>query len=87
MTMTRERVPSTRTQSTAIVTAAFGQNGVLTIVSTFILVYLVQYAHISVRGIAVVTGILTAARSASDGRSVSAAPRNGPTVRCGDFRN
>lgn len=59
---TLERVPSTRTQSTAIVTAAFGQNAVLTIVTTFILVYLVQYAHISVQGIAVVTAIITGAK-------------------------
>ncbi len=62
MTTTLERVPSTTTQSRAIVTAAFGQNAVLTTVTTFILVYLVQYAHISVQGIAVVTAILTAAK-------------------------
>lgn len=55
-------IPSLRTQSTAIVAAAFGQNAVLTIVTTFILVYLVQYAHIGVRGIAVVTAIITAAK-------------------------
>jgi sugar (glycoside-pentoside-hexuronide) transporter len=62
MTTTIVRAPSLRRQSTAIVTAAFGQNAVLTIVTTFILVYLVQYAHISVQGIGVVTIILTAAK-------------------------
>ena len=54
--------PSTRTQTVAIVTAGFGQNVVLTTVTTFILVYLIQYAHISTQGIAVVTAIITAAK-------------------------
>jgi sugar (glycoside-pentoside-hexuronide) transporter len=57
-----ERSISTRTQSVAIVTAGFGQNIVLTTVTTFILVYLIQFAHISTRGIAVVTAIITAAK-------------------------
>jgi len=57
-----EKRPSTRKQSLAIVTAGFGQNVVLTTVTTFILVYLIQYAHISTEGIAVVTGIITAAK-------------------------
>lgn len=54
--------PSPRTQGTAIVVAGFGQNAVLTIVTTFLLVYLIQYAGISSQGILVVTAILTAAR-------------------------
>jgi sugar (glycoside-pentoside-hexuronide) transporter len=58
----KERTPSARVQSTAIVTAGFGQNAVLTVVTTFILVYLVQYAHISTQGIAAVTAIITAAK-------------------------
>ncbi|HWU60155.1 MAG TPA: MFS transporter, partial [Microbacteriaceae bacterium] len=57
-----ERQLSTRTQSLAIVTAGFGQNVILTTVTTFILVYLIQYAQISTQGIAVVTGIITAAK-------------------------
>jgi GPH family glycoside/pentoside/hexuronide:cation symporter len=45
-----------------VVVAGFGQNFILTTVTTFILVYLLQYAHISVAGMAVVTGILTATK-------------------------
>jgi GPH family glycoside/pentoside/hexuronide:cation symporter len=62
MTTTVERVPSHRVQGFSIVTAAFGQNIILTTVTTFILVYLIQFAHISTRGIAVVTIIVTAAK-------------------------
>lgn len=51
-----------RTQSLAIVTAGFGQNLVLTTVTTFILVYLLQYAGISSAGMAVVTIIITVAK-------------------------
>ena len=57
-----ERAISPRVQSVAIVTAGFGQNVVLTIVTTFILLYLIQYAHISSQGIAVVTAIITVAK-------------------------
>lgn len=53
---------SPRTQRVSIVAAGFGQNIVLTTVTTFILVYLLQYAHISVQGMAVVTAIITAAK-------------------------
>jgi sugar (glycoside-pentoside-hexuronide) transporter len=60
---TIEKIPSTRTQSTAIVTAAFGQNAVLTAVSTFITLYLVQFAHISVQGIFIVSAILAGAKA------------------------
>jgi len=51
-----------RRQAVSIVTAGFGQNFVLTTVSTFLLLYLVQYADISVAGIAVVTAIITVAK-------------------------
>ena len=56
------RIPSPKVQGVAIVTAAFGQNLILTTVTTFMLVYLIQYAHISTQGIAVVTGIITGAK-------------------------
>lgn len=55
-------VPSRRAQSVAIVTAAFGQNLVYATVTTFLLLYLVQYVGISTAGIAVVTVVLTVAR-------------------------
>ncbi|WP_248149320.1 MFS transporter [Microbacterium aoyamense] len=51
-----------RAQRVAVVTAGFGQNAVLTMVTTFILVYLIEYAHVSAAGIAVVTGIITATK-------------------------
>jgi sugar (glycoside-pentoside-hexuronide) transporter len=51
-----------RVQRRAIVTAGFGQNFVLTTVSTFILVYLLQYAGISTAGMVVVTVIITVAK-------------------------
>lgn len=54
--------PSRRAQGVAIVTAAFGQNLVFATVTTFLLLYLVQYAKISTAGIAVVTVVLTVAR-------------------------
>lgn len=56
------RLPSQRTQGVAIVTAAFGQNLILTTVTTFVLVYLIQYARVSTRGIAVVTVIIAVAK-------------------------
>jgi len=55
---------SVRKQTVSIVAAGFGQNFVLTTVSTFLLLYLVQYADISTAGIAVVTGIITVAKIA-----------------------
>jgi GPH family glycoside/pentoside/hexuronide:cation symporter len=55
---------SVRKQTVSIITAGFGQNFVLTTVSTFLLLYLVQYANISTAGIAVVTGIITVAKIA-----------------------
>ncbi|PZQ89126.1 MAG: hypothetical protein DI534_10210 [Leifsonia xyli] len=56
------RTPSPRAQAAAVVTAGFGQNVVLTTVTTFVLAYLIQYAGISSAGIAVVTAIITAAK-------------------------
>ena len=53
---------SDRRQRVSVVVAGFGQNFILTTVTTFILVYLIEYAHISVAGMAVVTGILTATK-------------------------
>jgi len=53
---------SARKQHVSVVVAGFGQNFILTTVTTFILVYLLQYAHITVAGMAVVTGILTATK-------------------------
>ena len=61
MTAVDTAVP-TRKQSVSMVAAGFGQNFVLTTVSTFMLVYLLQYAGISTAGIAVVTGIITVAK-------------------------
>lgn len=58
----REKAISARRQRVSVITAGFGQNMVLTMVSTFMLVYLLEYAHISVSGMAVVTAILTAAK-------------------------
>jgi len=54
--------PSRRAQSVAMVAAAFGQNLVYATVTTFLLLYLVQYARLSSAGIAVVTVVLTVAR-------------------------
>lgn len=62
MSATTVRAPSIRTQSIAVIAAGFGQNIVLTTVSTFVLVYLLQYARISTGGLAVVTVILTATK-------------------------
>ena len=65
MTLLATEAPiSTRKQAVSIVTAGFGQNIVLTTVSTFLLVYLLQYAQISTAGIAVVTLIITVSKIA-----------------------
>ncbi|MGN6273858.1 MAG: MFS transporter [Protaetiibacter sp.] len=54
--------PSPRAQARAVVLAGFGQNVVLTTVTTFVLAYLIQYAGVSSAGIAVVTAIITVAK-------------------------
>ncbi|MGW4928605.1 MFS transporter [Agromyces sp. NPDC004153] len=59
---TEARIPSPRTQRISIIAAGFGQNLVLTTVTTFMLVYLLQYARISTAGIAVVTAVITVAK-------------------------
>lgn len=62
LTRKPERTPSARAQSTAIVTAAFGQNLVYATVGTFLLFYLIEFVKLSTGGIAVVTVVLTVAR-------------------------
>ncbi len=51
-----------KVQGRALVAAGFGQNVILTTVTTFILLYLLQYVHMSTAGIAVVTTIITVAK-------------------------
>ncbi|GAA2175393.1 MFS transporter [Agrococcus versicolor] len=51
-----------RTQATAIVTAGIGQNLLLTTVTTFMLVYLIEHAGLSSGGVAVVTALVTITR-------------------------
>lgn len=51
-----------RQKRNALVTAGFGQNMLLTVVNTFLLVYLIEYAGISLQGMAVVTAIMTAGK-------------------------
>lgn len=51
-----------RTQARAIVTAGIGQNLVLTTVTTFMLVYLIEHAGLSAGGIAIVTALVTVTR-------------------------
>jgi len=51
-----------RRQATAIVTAAFGQNAIQTLVTTFVLGYLVNYAGFSSAAIGVVGIIITVAK-------------------------
>jgi len=51
-----------KTQGRALVAAGFGQNVILTTVTTFILVYLLNYVHMTTAGIAVVTTIITIAK-------------------------
>lgn len=53
---------SPRLQRTSVVVAGFGQNMTLTFVTTFILMYLTQYARISKQGLVAVTAILAAAK-------------------------
>lgn len=59
---TAPREVSQRKQHVAIVTAAFGQNAIQTLVSTFILVYLVSYARFSDSALIVVGVIITIAK-------------------------
>ncbi len=56
------RVISPRLQRVSVVAAGFGQNMVLTFVSTFLLMYLTQYAGISRGGLVAVTAIMAAGK-------------------------
>lgn len=53
---------SPRAQQLSVVVAGFGQSIIITTVTTFILVYLLEYVHLSVAAMAVVTSIITAAK-------------------------
>lgn len=53
---------SPKIQRISVVTAGFGQNMVLTFVSTFLLMYLTQYARISKEGLLAVTAIMAAGK-------------------------
>jgi GPH family glycoside/pentoside/hexuronide:cation symporter len=53
---------SPRLQRISVVTAGFGQNMVLTFVTTFLLMYLTQYAGISRQGLIAVTAIMAAGK-------------------------
>ncbi|CAN5381177.1 hypothetical protein BH09ACT4_BH09ACT4_04280 [soil metagenome] len=54
--------PSPRTMTLSVVTAGFGQNLILTTVTTFITLYLLQYAHFSTRAIGIATAIIAIAK-------------------------
>ncbi len=56
-------VPSPRVQGMAITTAAFGQNAILTTVSTFVLGYLIHTAQLSSAGIGIAGVIIGAAKA------------------------
>jgi GPH family glycoside/pentoside/hexuronide:cation symporter len=56
------REVSPRLQRISVVTAGFGQNMVLTFVSTFLLMYLTQYAGIGKSGLVAVTAIMAAGK-------------------------
>jgi len=58
----KDQTPSPKLQRTSIIIAGFGQNMVLTFVTTFILLYLSEYAKISSAGLAVVAIILAGAK-------------------------
>ena len=56
------RIPSPRTQMTAIVAAGAGQNIIYTVVTTFVVLYLLQYAHFGPTQIAIATVVITLTR-------------------------
>jgi sugar (glycoside-pentoside-hexuronide) transporter len=56
------KIPSARTQHFMIVTAAFGQNAILTTVTTFLLLYLSAYANFSAVAIGVAATIIGVAK-------------------------
>jgi len=56
------RTPSPRTQTVAIVAAGAGQNIIYTVVTTFILLFLLQYADFSPAQIAIATTVIAVTR-------------------------
>jgi sugar (glycoside-pentoside-hexuronide) transporter len=58
------RTPSVRTQVVSIVTAAAGQNVIYTVVTTFMLLYLLQYAKFGPAQIAIATTVIAVTRIA-----------------------
>jgi sugar (glycoside-pentoside-hexuronide) transporter len=56
------RTPSPRTQTVSIVTAAAGQNVVYTVVTTFMLLYLLQYAGFRPAQLAIATTVIAVVR-------------------------
>ena len=56
------RIPSPRTQTIAIVTAGAGQNIIYTVVTTFMLLYLLQYADFNPAQIAIATTVIAVTR-------------------------
>ena len=61
---TAARVPSARAQTAAIVTAGAGQNVIYTVVTTFMLLYLLQYAKFTEAQFAIATTIIAITRIA-----------------------
>ncbi|HEV7741801.1 MAG TPA: glycoside-pentoside-hexuronide (GPH):cation symporter [Pseudolysinimonas sp.] len=59
---TSPRTPSPRTQTVSIVTAAAGQNVIYTVVTTFMLLYLLEYAGFGPGQIAVATTVIAVVR-------------------------
>ncbi|HEV7742512.1 MAG TPA: MFS transporter, partial [Pseudolysinimonas sp.] len=56
------RTPSPRTQTVSIVTAAAGQNVIYTVVTTFMLLYLLEYAGFGPGQIAIATTVIAVVR-------------------------
>lgn len=56
------RTPSPRTQTVSIVTAAAGQNVIYTVVTTFMLLYLLQYAGFDPGQLAIATTVIAVVR-------------------------
>lgn len=59
---TTARIPSPRTQTVAIVTAGAGQNIIYTVVTTFMLLFLLQYADFAPGQIAIATTVIAVTR-------------------------
>lgn len=61
-TTSRMRIPSPRTQTVSIVTAAAGQNVIYTVVTTFMLLFLLDYANFTTAQIAIATTVIAVVR-------------------------